>query len=204
MLVSHGAKDATVKLWDLAKGVCVGTGRPVGREGIIGAVCEEGTVYVAGKRSVGVIDVRVGVDRLVAVLGIGKGDGPIEGLRGNGKGDLLAGAGKDVVVWEGRGGWEGRRFRGRERVKCVWRTEEGVMAGTEKGIRTWNWEGEEMGMVGAYGRENAVKWLVAADHGVVVSRENGYVQWLSAQDGGWERVEEIVKERWGNKGKGFW
>lgn len=199
-LATHGGCDGRAKLWDVTKGVCVTTGRPIQRATISRGVCHNGTIYVAIRNAVYVLDARMGL-ATACVLSMPRGSGwrdcDMSALRMCSDGTLLAGVGGGgVAVWDARGGWVARglgwprRWEEKKRMlRAVEMNGRTIVAGGDMGeLLTFGRDGEYEGFVADDGvRRSGVsaivggegKWLIArADGRVDVARvEEGVADW---------------------------
>lgn len=215
--MSHGGPDGRVKFWDVNRALCVSTGRPGG----VVLHCEalRGVVYVGGRTSVSVLDLRMGMDRTAAVLSLPRGrgwNGSEIGCMALGKdGRLVAGVGGGgVAVWDARGGWEARglgwprRWAEREGggLKAVLLMERSVVVGGGgRELLTFGLDGHFEGVVAEDGvRRGPVCGLVEVEGGIVVGRSDGRVDLARVVDGvpDWERAREIAHGR--KRGRKFW
>eukprot|EP00177_Eucheuma_denticulatum_P006195 GFKZ01011303.1.p1 GENE.GFKZ01011303.1~~GFKZ01011303.1.p1 ORF type:complete len:455 (-),score=45.40 GFKZ01011303.1:336-1700(-) len=215
--VSHGGNDGRVKLWDVNRALCISTGRP----GVAITHCEAmgGVVYVGGKRSVSVLDMRMGMDRTAAILSLPRGRGwssyEIGCMQLGRDGRLVAGVGGGgVAVWEARGGWEARglgwpgRWAGREGggLKAILLLERSVVVGgSSNELLTFGLDGRFEGVVAEDGRKRGpVCSLEAVKDGILIGRIDGAVDLARVSRGvpDWERALEVLD---GEKGRHkFW
>lgn len=206
--VSHGGSDGRVKLWDVNRALCISTGRPGGA--VMHCEAMGGVVYVGGKRSVSVLDLRMGMDRTAAVLSLPRGRGwasvEIGCMQLGNDGRLVAGVGGGgVAVWEARGGWEARglgwpgRWAGREGggLKAILLMERSVVVGgSSNELLTFALDGRFEGVVAEDGkRRGLVCSLEAVKEGIVVGRTDGAVDLARVVDAipDWERALEVLE-----------